>query len=88
MFESIAKYVTSILSGFLASISGFWGWVARAVFGFVKNALVNFAEKLDNKAEAKKEAKEELEKYNEEIKNPNITVEARRIADKSFIGDD
>jgi hypothetical protein len=87
MYEKITTYVLSILSGFVATASGFWGWVVKIFFKYIEKFLIKSAEKIDNKVEAKKEAKEELEKYNEAIPKPNITKEERLAADRAFLGD-
>jgi len=76
----------SILSGFVATASGFWGVVVKIFFKYLKKFLIKSAEKIDNKVEAKKEAEKELEKYNEIISKPGLTKEERLAADRDFIG--
>lgn len=68
----------------LTSVSGFWGWILKVVFKVVKKKVVKSAAQLDENIENKKEAKDELEKFNEIANKPNVTHEEITRAEDDF----
>lgn len=84
MYEKIAVLVTNLLSAFMTSASGFWGWILKVVFKVVKKKIIVVAERIDENIENKKEANQELEKFNEVANKPNVTHEEITKAEDDF----
>lgn len=87
MYEKLFKIITDIIGAYLKKASGFWGFLLSFVYKIIQKKVVKTGEKIDNKVEAKHDAKVELEKYNEALAKPDLSKEERLKADHDFIGD-
>lgn len=81
VFNAFIALVKSYALKSIAGLSGFRAWVAKIII----NQVVKILQKIGVKVAEQAKAKKELEEYENRIKNPNITPEERREADRNFL---
>lgn len=75
--ELVKQYALQSMAG----LTGIRLWAAKLILNAVIKSLNKLGVLIDQKVKAEKKLKE----YEDKLKNPNITPEERRDADKDFL---